>query len=162
LRQRALLAGEALATGRRQPGVAEDLDRRHRAEVVTLGVIDDAHAAFAEHARETVRSKMLSGDAVLARAAEDRVGGRADTSVEQRIVARVPGEERDRVADERRIVPALALEVRALFRRWKVYGGVEERLHSRPARGVHVSASAEDWSCAARERATPWRRASRG
>ena len=48
LRQRALLAGEALAPRRGQPGVAQDLDRDAAAEVLALGEVDDAHPAFAE------------------------------------------------------------------------------------------------------------------
>ena len=41
--------GEALAPRGRQPRVAQDLDRDLAAEVVALGEVDDAHAAFAEH-----------------------------------------------------------------------------------------------------------------
>ena len=54
LRQRSLFGREALPPAWRDPGVAEHLDRRRRAEVVALGQVHHAHPAFADHPREAI------------------------------------------------------------------------------------------------------------
>ena len=59
LRERPLLARESLAARRRKPCVAQDLDRGDRTEVVALGEVDDAHAAFAEQAYDPVWAEAI-------------------------------------------------------------------------------------------------------
>ena len=49
LSEHSLFAGETLAAGGRQPGISENFDGNQVAEVFSLGEIDHAHAAFAQH-----------------------------------------------------------------------------------------------------------------
>ncbi len=100
LRQRALLAGEPLASRRREPRVAQNLDRRHRAEVLALGEVDDAHPALAEHPRQSIRSEALSRHAVLTGLAEHRISGGRDAAIEQRVSTLILGEQGQGVVDE--------------------------------------------------------------
>src|SRR5271168_5402557 len=52
--ERALLAGEAFAASRRQPGIAQELDRNQAAEVGAFREIDHAHPALAERVLDAV------------------------------------------------------------------------------------------------------------
>src|SRR6185503_17712231 len=83
-RQDPLLVGEALTTCRRQPSVAQDLDRDYAAQIRSFGQIDDAHAPFTEGAAQPIRMEPLGFEGRGARwqnhvACDDR-----DVPVEQR------------------------------------------------------------------------------
>ena len=54
LRERALLAGEAVAPRRREPGVAQELDGDLVLKVVAFCQIDDARSALAEQPDDAV------------------------------------------------------------------------------------------------------------
>ena len=53
-----LLGGEALSPRGREPGISQDLDRGVAPEVCALGQKDHTHPAFADHAKNSVRSDL--------------------------------------------------------------------------------------------------------
>ena len=59
LSEDALLDGEAFAARGRKPGIAKNFDGDQIAEIVALGEIDDAHAAFAEDFLNAVGTKLF-------------------------------------------------------------------------------------------------------
>ncbi len=99
LRQRALLEDEALAPRGGEPGVAQDLDRRHARQVASLSEIDDPHPSLAEHAGEAIRSKRPAGDRGARRVGKEDVRDVRHAPVEERSAGCIAGQQRlDRLA----------------------------------------------------------------
>ena len=163
LRERALLAGEALAPRRREPGVAQDLDRRDRPEVVALGEVDDAHPALAEHPRRCDRGRSAVAARPCAPDSPSTVPPRPPTprsSSESPRASSASSASASSTSD--------GSSAHSRFEETRAFGPrelgrvVKQRLNAFPARGVHrVSDRSAPPRAQLVRRARPWPRASR-
>jgi hypothetical protein len=137
LREEPLLAEEPFVPRRRDPRVAEHLDRRHAAEIVAHGQIDHAHSALPQHAGRAVRSERLrwnGGEAIV----QHRVREGGPAAVEEGIGRGVGLEQAEHLLDQRAIAAPGLLEERAPFARRAGQGVVKEVLNPDPPQAVHL------------------------
>ena len=109
MRQDPLLVGEALTTCRRQPSVAQDLDRDQAAQIRPFGQIHDAHAPFTEGVPQPVGMEPIGFEGRGAGWQDHVVCDDRDVPVEQR-GAPILVEKREHIIDERRVVGAAGFQ----------------------------------------------------
>ena len=141
LGQRPLLGEEPGPARGRDPAVAEQLEGRAAAHVLSLDEVDDAHPALAEQAKHAVRAHSPRGVGT-----EQMVGDLRQRAVQERARGPVLDEQRLHLGHQRRVSVRARLEEGVLVGRGQVRRRVEQVLDPAPAfragRRFRVSAGA--------------------
>ncbi len=130
-----LLALETRAAARRDPGIAQHLDRHPIAQVGAFGEVDDAHPAFADYGEQAIRTDEFAG---LRRSFQDHGRKIPDRPVDEEPGPRVVLEEDRYVGDEVGVIGDLGLQEGAALAARQFRGAVEYFLDPVPAGGVKV------------------------
>ncbi len=139
LRERALFGGEALASRRREPRIAQHLDRCQAPQVLALREVDDSHASFAEHALNAIRPEALLRERCVVVAFHHLMGDVPDRRIQQRVLAHIFVEHGQHFGNERRIVGALRGEKVSMLAGGQGHRRVKQLLNALPARAIQRS-----------------------
>src|SRR5271154_7207226 len=106
LRESALLGVETFAARGRDPGVAQNFNRDFISQILALGEVHDAHAAFTQRLFDSVRTKFLERKRSCARPVQNLRRDYSPVTAEQRSAARVFFQEDQVLADQRPVASA--------------------------------------------------------